>query len=185
MKYNIPPRYTEVVKHGLPDFVLESLKKIKKNNNNKNSLYITGKTGVGKTFTAHCIGYIISNLENSKEYKQSNERSDHFPTFYQMTELLVTSKNKMTRGDFSFFNEIKTKKGFLILDDFGFDKATDWNSELLFLLVDYRYVNKLPTVFTSNFSFNDLKKNNYDERMVDRISEMCEIIKLDGKSKRI
>lgn len=183
MNYNIPLRYKEVINAGLPDFILKDLKKIIKDNN-KNGLYITGKIGVGKTFTAHSIGYTISKLENNKDYKQTKERTDHFPVFCQMTELLVTSKNKMTRGDFSFFNEFKTKKGFLILDDFGFDKATDWNSELLFLLVDYRYVNKLPTIFTSNFSFNELKKNNYDERMVDRIGEMCEIIKLNGKNKR-
>ncbi len=46
-------------------------------------------------------------------------------------------------------NEIRTA-GLLILDDFGTHNATAWSQEKMFQIMNYRYINKLPTVVTTN-----------------------------------
>lgn len=57
--------------------------------------------------------------------------------------------------------------GLLILDDIGTqDAGRDWVETALFRLVDRRYTNHLPTVFTSNVRIEDLK---LDSRITDRI----------------
>lgn len=44
----------------------------------------------------------------------------------------------------------------LILDDLGAERPTEWAREELANLVDRRYGNELPTIFTSNYSMDDL-----------------------------
>ena len=45
------------------------------------------------------------------------------------------------------FEQVK-KAELLVLDDLGAQSATTWASEKLFQLINYRYVARLPTVFT-------------------------------------
>ena len=47
------------------------------------------------------------------------------------------------------FDEIRSAH-LLILDDFGTQNATPWSQEKIFQLLNYRYINKLATVFTTN-----------------------------------
>lgn len=57
--------------------------------------------------------------------------------------------------------------GLLILDDIGVqDMGKEWIAAALFRLVDRRYANHLPTIFTSNVRIEDLKMDN---RISDRI----------------
>lgn len=57
--------------------------------------------------------------------------------------------------------------GLLILDDIGTqDAGRDWVETALFRLIDRRYTNHLPTIFTSNVKIEDLKM---DSRISDRI----------------
>lgn len=44
----------------------------------------------------------------------------------------------------------------LVLDDLGTQNATAWAEEKLFQIINYRYVNQLPTVFTTNQTFNEI-----------------------------
>jgi DNA replication protein DnaC len=52
---------------------------------------------------------------------------------------------------FDFF----CKVNLLVLDDLGVEKKTDWSLEKLETLVDYRYINKLPLVVTTNKNLDD------------------------------
>ncbi len=45
----------------------------------------------------------------------------------------------------------------LILDDFGTQNATGWAQEKLFQIINYRYINRLPTVITTNLSMNEIE----------------------------
>ena len=57
--------------------------------------------------------------------------------------------------------------GLLILDDIGTQvENKDWINTALFRLIDRRYTNHLPTIFTSNVRMEDLKT---DSRISDRI----------------
>jgi DNA replication protein DnaC len=54
------------------------------------------------------------------------------------------------------FEEIRNS-ALLILDDFGTQNATPWAQEKLFQIINYRYINKLPTVITTNLMLDEIE----------------------------
>jgi DNA replication protein DnaC len=54
------------------------------------------------------------------------------------------------------FEEIRNAR-LLILDDFGTHNATAWAQEKLFQIINYRYINKLPTVITTNLMLDEIE----------------------------
>lgn len=54
------------------------------------------------------------------------------------------------------FEDIRTA-GLLILDDFGTQNATGWAQEKLFQIINFRYINKLPTVITTNLMLDEIE----------------------------
>jgi DNA replication protein DnaC len=54
------------------------------------------------------------------------------------------------------FEEIRNIK-LLVLDDLGTQNATPWAEEKLFQILNYRYVNKLPTVLTTNQKLGEIE----------------------------
>lgn len=54
------------------------------------------------------------------------------------------------------FEEIRSAN-LLVLDDFGTQNATPWAQEKLFQIINYRYINKLPIVVTSNLELRDIE----------------------------
>lgn len=54
----------------------------------------------------------------------------------------------------------------LVLDDFGTQNATDWAKEKLFQILNYRYINHLPTIVTTNLSLEEI-----EGRMRSRLSD--------------
>lgn len=56
----------------------------------------------------------------------------------------------------------------LIIDDFGIDSGRDWINEKFYGIINGRYIEKKPTIFTSNYPLDALK---YDDRITDRIEE--------------
>jgi len=61
----------------------------------------------------------------------------------------------------------------LILDDFGTQNATGWAQEKLFQIINYRYINKLPTVITTNLMLDEIesriRSRLQDEEFVGRV----------------
>lgn len=72
---------------------------------------------------------------------------------------------------------------YLVLDDLGAERVTDWVAERLFVIVNHRHDHELLTIFTSNLSPDQLGAH-IGERTMWRIVEMCEIVKLDGPNLR-
>lgn len=54
------------------------------------------------------------------------------------------------------FEEIRNAN-MLVLDDFGTQNATPWAQEKLFQILNYRYINKLPTVITTNLTLDEIE----------------------------
>jgi DNA replication protein DnaC len=54
------------------------------------------------------------------------------------------------------FDQIRNAK-LLVLDDFGTQNATGWAQEKLFQIINYRYINKLSTVITTNLSLDEIE----------------------------
>src|SRR5581483_6433833 len=64
-----------------------------------------------------------------------------------------------------YFQRVKSIE-FLVLDDLGAENSTPWVNETLFQLVNYRYNNELPTIFTSNAKV-DAVEDRVRSRMLD------------------
>ena len=54
------------------------------------------------------------------------------------------------------FEEIRNAE-LLVMDDFGTQNATAWAQEKLFQIINYRYINKLPTVITTNLILDEIE----------------------------
>ena len=70
---------------------------------------------------------------------------------------------------------------FLVIDDFGTERATDWVGEKFYQIVNNRYINNKVTFFTSNY---DLKTLKYDDRITNRMRERSYIIHFPEESVR-
>ena len=79
----------------------------------------------------------------------------------------------------------------LVLDDLGAERLTDWVEEMMHLVVNTRYSNRLPTIFTSNYEdvpdIEDLDSLlvRVGHRMHSRLKEMCEFLEYDGPDYRV
>lgn len=73
----------------------------------------------------------------------------------------------------------------LVLDDLGAQKTTDWVTERIFVIINARYDELLPTIITSNVYLEELRKTPGWDRIVDRIAEMARPVEVVGKNYRL
>jgi DNA replication protein DnaC len=123
--------------------------------NLKGWLLLQGDYGCGKTHLAAAIANFAVNMG--------------VPTlFLTVPDLLDMLRFSYDSDDTTFeerFNEIRNAS-LLILDDFGTQNATNWAQEKLFQIINYRYINKLPLVVTTNLSLDEI-----DERIRSRLAD--------------
>ncbi len=71
------------------------------------------------------------------------------------------------------FEEIR-RVNLLVLDDFGTHNATPWAQEKLFQIINYRYINNLSTVITTNLLLDQIepriRSRLEDEKLVNRVT---------------
>jgi DNA replication protein DnaC len=108
-------------------------------------LLLRGGYGCGKTHLAAAIA----------NYAVSMGVPTLFLTVPDLLDMLRATYNSEDTTFEERFNEIRNAS-LLILDDFGTQNATSWAQEKLFQIINYRYINKLPLVITSNLSLNDI-----------------------------
>jgi DNA replication protein DnaC len=70
---------------------------------------------------------------------------------------------------------------FLVLDELGLAKPTEWNVLTIDAIIDQRYLNQLRarTIITSNLTIDEIGAK-YDDRIASRIAGMCEIVEMTG-----
>ena len=68
---------------------------------------------------------------------------------------------------------------YLVIDDFGVERGTDWQQEVLYDLVDGRYGDQRFTVVTTNKPLDELEKL-AEGRIYSRLMEMCQFIPMNG-----
>jgi DNA replication protein DnaC len=109
-------------------------------------LLLQGGYGCGKTHLAAAVANFVVGMG--------------VPTlFLTVPDLLDALRFAYGAEDTTFeerFDQIRNAN-LLILDDFGTQNATGWAQEKLFQIVNYRYINKLSTVFTTNLSLDEIE----------------------------
>ena len=149
---------------------------------NGNGIYLFGAKGSGKTHVTACIANEL--LKKCVPVLPTN-------LFEISKAIKSTFQNSFHESEQEFFERFE-KVSFLIFDDLGVETFTKndrdtWLQTLLFDLINRRYNAKKPTIFSSNYSLNELVNlRGIADRTVDRISEMTSgaVFKFDGESMR-
>ena len=112
----------------------------------KGWLLLEGGYGCGKTHLAAAIANLAV--------------SNGVPTlFITVPDLLDSLRFAYADPETTFeqrFEDIRNSN-LLILDDFGTQNATAWAQEKLFQIINYRYINKLTTVITTNLMLGEIE----------------------------
>jgi DNA replication protein DnaC len=101
-------------------------------------------------------------------------------------ELLERIRNTFNRNERESEKDIMNALlhcDLLVLDDVGSEKVSDWVLDVLFRMVDGRYRQKKPILYTTNLNPKELK-HQLNERIYDRMVETSVIIENRGTSFR-
>ena len=143
----------------------------------KHGYIFGGGVGTGKTFLANCV----CNMLNEKG-------------FSVLSFSLSAYFNKIRKSideEESFISAVKDVD-MLFIDDLGSEyinreNGKMWAEEKIFRLFDERYRAGKPIIITTNLKVGELKEHlkiNGDDKIYDRLLEMCKYIKFNWESKR-
>ena len=145
-------------------------------------LFLNGPPGIGKTHIAVAV------------LRRVIERTGARGLFYDTRELLRVIRstfNPVTRtAEMDILQPVMTAE-LLVLDDLGAEKPSEWVEETMNLIVNTRYNERRPTIFTSNYE--DLPDEEGDPqslkarvgfRIHSRLHEMCDFLEYDGADYR-
>ncbi|MBP3949729.1 primosomal protein DnaI [Bacillus suaedae] len=146
-------------------------------------LYFYGKFGVGKT---HLMGAIANELRE----KGIQTFLVYTPDFFR--------EMKQSIGDGSFQKKLDMVKQaeVLILDDIGAETISGWiRDDVLGAILQHRMLEKLPTLFTSNYDYDELEdhlsysdKGGIEElkakRIMERIKHFTTFVTVEGDNRR-
>ena len=137
-------------------------------------LWLMGDVGTGKTTLAMIVSKAAAEAGRSV-------------AIYSMPRLLArirrTYDSEPGEDSYLEFFERLTSVDLLHLDDLGAEKRSDWVLEQLYAIVDERYQSQRSIVVTSNQDYAQLKAE-IGDRVVSRLTEMCEELPLYGPDLR-
>ncbi|GEK58112.1 primosomal protein DnaI [Marinococcus halophilus] len=146
-------------------------------------LYLYGKFGVGKT-------YIAGAIMNELAERSIGSMIVHVPDFFR--------EIKESLSDNTVREKVDSVKGVpvLVLDDLGAESMSAWTrDDILGVILQYRMMEKLPTVYTSNYDYSELEEHlTYSQkggnerlkakRIMERIRPFTEEVFMDGQNRR-
>ena len=102
------------------------------------ALTLHGSYGAGKT---HLAAGVANEMVSTSDvgWWRGNQLGDWLRSGYDA-------------GDYDQRMEQVCSCRLLVIDDLGVERATDWLREKLDQIIDYRWINQLPTVITSNYA---------------------------------
>ena len=135
-------------------------------------LVFWGGIGTGKTFVSGCIANALIDQEISC-------RMTSIPRiFHSMNGSTFEQKKEYLKS----LNDCRL----LIIDDMGTERNTEYSMELVYSIIDDRYVNRSPMIVTTNLTLTELKDPPDREhgRIYSRIMNMCMPVKVNEKNLR-
>lgn len=136
-------------------------------------LMLVGSYGCGKTHLAAAILHRCA--ENGLP-----------GMFVVVPELLARIRTSFRTNDGKaeeIIDAAKTSK-LLILDDLGAEKTSEWVTEQLYMIINYRYEHMLPTVITTNNTGAELEQE-LGRRTLSRLAEMTRPVKIQADDYRM
>lgn len=153
--------------------------------------YLFGDVGAGKTHAA--CGAIrafvqshIVDVLGEPMYMGKRARFVNAPSWFAALKGTYGKRGESEQEVFDRYAAC----GLLVLDDLGKGSKSEWAVERLYMLVDYRWSRKLPTIVTSNYKLSHVAEmlSTDEETMraiASRLSSMCPRIEVRGNDRRI
>lgn len=144
-------------------------------------LLLYGPNGVGKTHLAVGILKAVMRTRGARGF------------FFETRELLKLVRDTYNRSVAETEMDVLApvlKADVLVLDDLGAERTSDWVQETLGLVVNTRYNERRPTIFTSNLvdspDSTDPRSFIYQlgSRTRSRLAEMCDWVEMHGVDMR-
>ncbi|MBU5341254.1 DNA replication protein [Caldibacillus hisashii] len=159
------------------------------------SLYLYSEApGTGKTTSAVAVlnAWLVTHFLGSL---QRNRQPLQAPAYFLDVNSWQTDYNEFNRARVPdsiaepaarrYYSAMERAKQapFAVLDDIGVRQATEGFRGDLHSVINYRVTNAMPTVYTSNLPIEDMARV-FDNRLYDRMRDMCAELKFEGESKR-
>ena len=125
-------------------------------------LLLRGITGCGKTHIAIAILKEVI----ARGY------SGYYANFNDLLSRIRDSYNSESGASEAELLDAVDSAQLLVLDDVGAESTTDWVRDRLYLIINRRYENALPTIITTNCDEAELEAR-VGPRIVSRLHEMC------------
>jgi DNA replication protein DnaC len=135
------------------------------------SLLIIGPTGVGKSFESYGVIRALA-VSGARVNWVFTSAADCYAKLRPRPS--VDSEHEFERY---------ANAGFLVLDDLGAAKSSEWVEEINYRLINFRYEREKPTLVTSNVQPKDLKAS-IGDRVASRLVEMADRVVLSGPDRR-
>lgn len=134
------------------------------------SIFMLGSTGLGKTFLSSCIAKSVLCAGHSVAF-------DSIQNYLRDIE-----KEHFGKADGDTLETILIAD-LLILDDLGSEFATSFNSSVIYNIINSRTNQGLPTIVSSNLTFDELSKR-YDDRIISRLTGLFKPMRFIGNDIR-
>ncbi len=139
------------------------------------NLFLSGGTGLGKTFLSHCIANALLETTHSVIYFSA----------YDLFELLADSSFGRTgEAEAGELERHIFECDLLIIDDLGTEQTNSFVASQLFHVLNERILRQKSTLISTNLSLGQMA-DRYSERVVSRITGSYQMLKLIGEDIRI
>ena len=138
-------------------------------------LFFTGPNGTGKTHLAVAI---------LRELSLKGELHWFFvKTPYLLMRIRQVFKKESSDSEESLIDQF-IDYDYLVIDELGVEKITDWSLQTLYLIIDGRSDRLRSTIITSNLSLQQIEEK-IDPRIASRIVGMSKVVRFESDDWRI
>jgi DNA replication protein DnaC len=144
-------------------------------------LMLIGPPGIGKT---HIAVAVLRDV-----IQRTGARGLYYDTRALLRDIRSTYNPVLQLAEMDVIRPVMEAE-ILVLDDLGAERLTDWVEETMSMIVNTRYNERRPTIFTSNYEdipdegeLNSLLVR-VGFRLHSRLREMCEFLEYDGPDYR-
>lgn len=168
----VPRRFAEAIpdKHAI-ERVMAWAEQFAADRHAVKSLLLLGVTGTGKTHYAWSVLRAVAETGTQSRWQA-----------HTAADLYAHLRPRDGQDSQEAFQRVADAP-LLLLDDLGACKWTEWIEEITYRLINYRYEECLPSIFTSNLPPTKLR-DFLGERVASRLTEMCDRIVIKGDDRR-
>lgn len=174
----LPARYQGAVTDN--PLVLDWVSQFRADPRHAPSLLLLGPTGTGKTYLAYAA------LKLASSSVRPNRSGIWLAPRWQALTYADLCASMRPRGrDYDTEQVLKgyLETDLLVVDDLGAGKVTEAVEEVTYRLVNGRYNDMRPSIFTSNLDLTALREA-IGDRVASRLSETCSKVILKGSDRR-